>query len=224
MSLCAHTAQEKWEIWGQIVCRKVNASKEGCICHNLCKLGVPFSLPSKASEIPLSLSLQKAWTTASTRTDIPLLLAVFLLPLVALCLLSAPKASATPAEAFSIGKPPLKITVLTGPRNDFCYSDNIEAIEKLVKGARDRINKAGGVAGRKIEIDVRDDGGDPKRTVANVSAAVADPQTIALMGLQNSDRAKEVFKELGPRIKESGIPWISGIMTTNLIADYPNVF
>ena len=172
----------------------------------------------------MSLSLQKAWTTASTRTNIPLLLAVFLLPLVALCLLSAPKASATPAEAFSIGKPPLKITVLTGPRNDFCYSDHIEAIEKLVKGERDRINKAGGIAGRKIEIQVRDDGGDPKRTVANVSAAVADPQTIALMGLQNSDRAKEVFKELGPRIKESGIPWISSIMTTNLIADYPNVF
>ena len=44
------------------------------------------------------------------------------------------------------------------------------------------------------------------------------------MGLQNSDRAKEVLKELGPKLKESGIPWISSIITTNLIADYPNIF
>ena len=172
----------------------------------------------------MSVDLQKASTTAPAHLNVPLLLAVFLLPLVAFCLLSAPKASATPAEAFSLGKPPLKIAVLTGPRNDFCYSDHIDAIEKLVKSERDRINKAGGIAGRKIEIQFRDDGGDPKRTVANVSAAIADPQTIALIGLQSSDRAKEVLKELGPRLKESGIPWISSIITTNLIADYPNVF
>ena len=110
----------------------------------------------------MSVSLQKAWTTATAHSNIPLLLAVFLLPLIALCLLSAPKASATPAEAFSIGKPPLKITVLTGPRNDFCYSDHIDAIEKLLKGEQDRINKAGGAAGRKVEIQVRDDGGIPR--------------------------------------------------------------
>ncbi len=92
------------------------------------------------------------------RANLFWLLRVFLVPLAVLALLSA-KASATPAEAFSIGKPPLKITVLTGPRNDFCYSDHIEAIEKLVETERDRINKAGGIAGRKIEIQVRDDGG-----------------------------------------------------------------
>ena len=45
-----------------------------------------------------------------------------------------------------------------------------------------------------------------------------------MIGLQSSDRAKEVFKELGPRISESGIPWLSSIFATNLIADYPNVF
>ena len=172
----------------------------------------------------MSVGPQTASTTASAHANIPLLLAVFLTSLIAIALLAAPKASASPAEAFSIGKPPLKITVLTGPRNDFCYSDHIDAIEKLVKSERDRINKAGGIAGRKIEIQVRDDGGDPKRSVANVSAALADPQTIALLGLQSVNRAKVVFKELGPKIKESGIPWISSIISTNLIADYPNVF
>jgi hypothetical protein len=160
---------------------------------------------------------------ASPRFNIFGLLPVFLIPVAVLALLCE-RALATPAEAFSIGRPPLKIVVLTGPRNDFCYSDHIEAIEKLVKTERNRINKAGGIAGRKIEIQVRDDGGDPTRTIANVSAALADPQTIALVGLQNSERAKEVFKELGPKLKESGIPWISSIAVTNLFADYPNVF
>ena len=171
----------------------------------------------------MSASPKRAWTTATPQFNAFGVLAVFLIPLLVQAFLSA-KASASPAEAFSIGRPPLKITVLTGPRNDFCYSDHIEAIEKLVESERDRLNKAGGIAGRKIEAQFLDDGGDPKRTVANVGAALADPQTIALIGLQNSDRAKEVFNELGPSIKESGIPWISSISVTNLFADYPNIF
>ena len=168
--------------------------------------------------------MQRAWKTTTPEFTISPRLAVLLLPLLVLALLAAPKAVASPAEAFSIGKPPLKITVLAGPRNDFCYSDHIDAIEKLVRSEQNRINKTGGIAGRRIEVQVRDDGGDPKRTVADVGAALADPQTIALIGLQNSDRAKEVFKELGPRISESGIPWFSAISTTNLFAAYPNVF
>ena len=153
-----------------------------------------------------------------------MLLAVFHIHFLWLELVSTSTAYATPAEAFSLGKPPLKITVLVGPRNDFCYSDHIEAIEKLGRSERDRINKAGGIAGRQIEIQFRSDEGDPRRTVENVSQALADPQSIALIGLQSSDRAREVFKELGPRISGSGIPWLSSIFATNLIADYPNVF
>ena len=141
-----------------------------------------------------------------------------------LALFCVPKAIANPAAAFSIGRPPLKITVLVGPRNDFCYSDHIDAIEKLARAERDRINKAGGIAGRPIEIQIRDDEGDARRTVTNVSDALADPQTIALIGLQSSERAGQVFKQLGPRLAESGIPWISSISVTSLFAGYPNVF
>ena len=65
--------------------------------------------------------------------------------------LASPALAAT-AEAFTIGKAPLKITVFTGPRNDFCYSDHIDAIAKLVKAEQDRINKAGGIAGRPVGI------------------------------------------------------------------------
>ena len=118
----------------------------------------------------------------------------------------------------------LKITVLVGPRNDFCYSDHIDAIEKLAKAERDRINKAGGISGRHVEIQIRDDEGDARRTVANVSDALADPNTIALIGLQSADRAGQVFKQLGPRLAESGIPWISSISVTSMFASYPNVF
>ena len=168
------------------------------------------------------ISPQRAWKTATT--DRFSLLALLLFSPLLLALLSAPKAAATPAEAFSIGKPPLKITVFTGPRNDFCYSDHIDAVEKLVTSAQNRINKTGGIAGRRIEVQFRDDEGDPKRTVANARAALADPQTIALIGLQSSDRAKDVFKELGPKISETGIPWLSAISATNLFSSYPNVF
>ena len=152
------------------------------------------------------------------------LLAVSFLLLFWLTLFSGPAAFANPANAFSIGRPPLKITVLVGPRNDFCYSDHIDAIEKLARAERDRINKAGGISGRDVEIQIRDDEGDARRTVANVSAALADPSTIALIGLQSSDRAGQVFKQLGPRLAESGIPWISSISVTSMFAGYPNVF
>ena len=75
-----------------------------------------------------------------------MLLALLLMPW--LSIMSAPMALASPAAAFSIGRPPLKITVLVGPRNDFCYSDHIDAVEKLALSERERINKAGGIGGR----------------------------------------------------------------------------
>jgi hypothetical protein len=152
------------------------------------------------------------------------LLAVSFLLLFWLTLFSGPAAFANPASAFSIGRPPLKITVLVGPRNDFCYSDHIDAIEKLARAERDRINNAGGISGRPVEVQFRDDAGDARRTVANVSDALTDPNTIALIGLQSSNRAGHIFKQLGPRLAESGIPWISSISVTHLFAGYPNVF
>ncbi len=60
--------------------------------------------------------------------------------------------------------------------------------------------------------------------MTNVSAALADPDTIAMIGLAATDRAQAVFKQLGPRLAESSIPWISSISVTNLFAGYPNVF
>ena len=149
-----------------------------------------------------------------------LLLDGLLITLLVLALFARPWASIASAEALR----PLRITILAGPRNDFCYLDHLDAIEKLARIERDRINKAGGIAGRPIEINIRNDEGDAKKTVAIVDEALSDPQSIALIGLESSDRAKEVFKQLGPRIVENGTPWISGISVTSLFANYSNVF
>ena len=136
----------------------------------------------------------------------------------------APSASASEAQALGLGKPPFKITVLLGPRNDFCYSDHIEAIEKLVESERDRINGAGGIGGHQIEVLFRDDQGDATRTMEHVREALADPRSIAMIGLQSSERGRDVFKQLGPALLESGVPWLSSFSTTSLFAKYPNVF
>lgn len=152
------------------------------------------------------------------------LLALFLLLVLWIINFLAPSALADEAKALGIGKPPLKITILVGPRNDFCYSDQIEAIEKLVTSEKDRINKAGGIAGHPLEILFRDDQGDAKRTVEHVGKALADPQSIAMIGLQSSDRAREVFKQLGPSLTGSSLPWLSSLASTSLFANYPNVF
>jgi hypothetical protein len=163
-----------------------------------------------------------AGVRSSLRLRTILLLALLLIPW--LSFVSAPFALASPAKAFSIGRTPLKITVLLGPRNDFCYSNHIDAVEKLARSERDRINKAGGVGGRPVDIQIRNDDGDGRKTISIVDEALADPNSLALIGLASSDRAKEVFKALGPKIAESGLPWISSLSTTGLFAGYPNVF
>jgi hypothetical protein len=128
------------------------------------------------------------------------------------------------AAALTSSSKPLNIYIFVGPRNDFCFSDHIQAIEKLVRNERIRINKAGGIGGRKITIQIRNDRAESRRGIGSAREALADPEAIAWIGLQNSERAREIFHELGPEIIKSGIPWLSGIFVTSMFADYPNVF
>ncbi len=60
--------------------------------------------------------------------------------------------------------------------------------------------------------------------IANVRAAVADPEALAMIGLGSSKQAKTVFEAAGGEIKGSGIPFLSNISITSIFADYPNVF
>jgi hypothetical protein len=131
-------------------------------------------------------------------------------------------AVATEAEA---AQPPLKIKLLISSRGGLCYDrGDIPAIRTLAAQERDRINGLGGIGGRRLELDFLDDARDDQRAIENVRAAVADPETLALIGLGYSSQAKAVFDAAGAEIKKSGIPFLSNISITSIFADSPNVF
>jgi hypothetical protein len=143
-----------------------------------------------------------------------------------ICLLAivtgAQPAAATEAEA---AQPPLKIKLLINARTRACYEPNyIPAIKALAGRERDRINLVGGIGGRPLALEFLENGRGNKGAIANVRAAVADPDTLALIGLGFSSRAKAVFDAAGGEIKKSGIPFLSSISFTSIFADDPNVF
>jgi ABC-type branched-subunit amino acid transport system substrate-binding protein len=144
----------------------------------------------------------------------------------AACLLAlafgAVPARATEAEA---AQPPLKIKLLVSSRADQCYDrGDIAAIKTLATQERNRINQQGGIGGRRLDLEFLDDERDDQHAIADVRAAVADPEALALIGLGYSARAKAVFDAAGADIKSSGIPFLSNISITSIIAGYPNVF
>jgi hypothetical protein len=136
-------------------------------------------------------------------------------------------AGAAPARAdeAEAAQPPLKIKLLVSSRSDQCYDrGDLPAIKALAGQERDRINAQGGIAGRRIELELLDDTRDDERAVALVREAVADPDSLALVGLGYAARAKAVFDAVGPQIKSSGVPWLSNISITTIFAGHPNVF
>jgi len=145
--------------------------------------------------------------------------------IVAVALLGAagPVRAQTAAEAAS--KPPFNIAVLVSSRSDQCFDNgNVGAIKRLAALEQDRINRQGGVLGRRIAVRFLDDARDPQKSIANVRAALADPQTVALIGLSNSNIAKATFDALGQQIKDSAIPFLSDVSVTSLYEKIPNVF
>jgi Periplasmic binding protein len=142
----------------------------------------------------------------------------------AFLLVAAGSATAVADEA-EAAQPPFKIKLLVSSRPDVCYDrGDIPAIKTLAGQERDRINATGGIGGRRLELDFVDDEREDARAIESVKSAVADPDTIALIGLGYSSRAKAVFDAVGPEIKASGIPFVSNISITSIYADYPNVF
>ena len=80
------------------------------------------------------------------------------------------------------------------------------------------------MGGRKIKLEFLDDQRDPKKAVANMRGALANPSTVAVLGLANSATAKVLFETAGKEIRESGVPFISDLSVNSLFADYANVF
>ena len=113
-------------------------------------------------------------------------------------------------EAEAAQRPPLSVAVFVTSRNDDCYdSGSIMAIKRLARQEQHRINRDGGIAGRRLVLNFFDDQRDSQKTIANLTSAVSDPQTIAMIGLSNATRAKAAFDAAGKNLKASGIPFIS---------------
>ena len=150
--------------------------------------------------------------------------ALVLLSLVA-CLFGRPQHAIAIEEAAAAQGPPFKIHVFVSSRSDVCYNTgDVAAIKHLSQIERNRINLRGGVSGRPIELIFHDDARDPQKAIANVRAALAEPQTLAMIGLTSANRGKAVFETLGSDILKSGIPFISDVSVNTLFAAFPNVY
>lgn len=120
---------------------------------------------------------------------------------------------------------PVTVNVFVSTRNDTCYDrGDVAAVKHFTRAAKERLNALGGIAGHKVELRILDDYRDQNRTVANVREALADPASVAMIGLSSSDRSKAVFEAAGKEIKQKNIPFLSAISVNSIIADYPNVF
>jgi hypothetical protein len=152
--------------------------------------------------------------------------AAFLMALVTVAAgASTPVSVEAADDAEAAQRPPLAVPVFVTSRDDLCYDNGqVAAIKRLAKQEQRRINRNGGVAGRRLQLMFLDDQRDEKTTAANMALALSDPQTLAMIGMSNSTRAKAAFDAAGKDLKKSGIPFISDISVGSLIADYPNVF
>ena len=120
---------------------------------------------------------------------------------------------------------PVTVKVLLSSRSDACYEPgDLPAIKKLARIEQQRINESGGVAGRKLRVEFLDDLRDNQRAVGNLQAALSDPDTLAVIGLSNPERAKGAFESLAREISETKIPFVSDISVNSLFVKFPNVY
>jgi hypothetical protein len=152
------------------------------------------------------------------------------LAIVALCaavcctMLSAGSRAEAQADSGPATRSP-SIAIFLSSRKDQCYDSGItEAIEQLTKAEQKRINAAGGVLGRSIDLQFLDDKQDDGRAVANMKQALANPNTIAMIGLSQTARAKAVFDAVGRDIGASGVPFLSDITVNSIFEKQGNVF
>jgi hypothetical protein len=144
----------------------------------------------------------------------------------AAALLASPADRASSMDAAEAAtRSPLTVNVFVSTRNDTCYDrGDVAAVKHFTRAAKERLNALGGIAGHKVDLRILDDYRDQNRAVANVRQALADPDSVAMIGLSSSDRSKAVFEAAGKEIKQKNIPFLSAISVNSIIADYPNVF
>lgn len=98
---------------------------------------------------------------------------------------------------------PLKIgqsIALSGPLADLGQS-----MHQGAKACFAAVNARGGVLGRTIELDTRDDGYDVKRALANIEGFLADRNTFALFNCMGTPMIEAML----PKVLEAGIPFFA---------------
>lgn len=108
-----------------------------------------------------------------------------------------------PVAAWAQDKNTVRIgqsTALTGPLGDLG-----QAMHQGAAACFASVNAKGGVNGRTITLDTRDDGYDVKRAVANVDALIADKSTFALFNCMGTPMISAML----PKVIESGIPFFA---------------
>lgn len=128
-------------------------------------------------------------------------------------------------EAEAARGPAFKIGLIYSTRDDTCYDDGrAKAIRALTAKQMAEINAHGGISGRPVELVYLDDRRDDAIAIENLRTALADPQMLAVVGVNGATRAKKVFDKLGPQIKAANIPILSDISVNDIFADFPNVY
>ena len=119
----------------------------------------------------------------------------------------------------------LSIAIFVSSDGDRCFSPGlVRAIKHFTSQRADQINAEGGIGGRHLKLRVFDDYENAETTVANVREAVQDPSMVAMIGVPSSTRGRAVFDALGPKIRNSTLPFITEMSLDNLFGDYSTVF
>ncbi|MEL7048752.1 MAG: ABC transporter substrate-binding protein, partial [Pseudomonadota bacterium] len=135
---------------------------------------------------------------------------------------ASPKAQETVATA---DNGPLSVAIHVSSDGNRCYAPGlVAAIKHFTTQRVDELNASGGINGRRVALDVFDDYEAAVRTVANVSQALDNPNTMAMIGVSSSTRGRAVFEAVGAKIKNSAIPFITEMSLDQIFASAPNVF
>jgi len=126
--------------------------------------------------------------------------------LVALCVaMFCTGLAAQEAEPIKVGA----LFAVTGPAS-FLGVPEANTAEMLA----DQINEAGGINGRKVEILVRDTGGDPQKTVALAMELISKDNVVAIVGPSRSGSSLAVIKA----VTEHEVPLVSCAAAETIIS------
>lgn len=106
------------------------------------------------------------------------------------------------AEAQGAARP----DILIGQTADFSgpLAGNVKEGTQALRAYFDKVNKAGGVNGRRLVLESLDDGYDPKKTVSNARTLIEDRRVVALTLGRGTANAEAVM----PLLLEKGVPMI----------------